>query len=113
MMRLIDADALRILPEEYRGKKVVGARGSGKTEQMFAVWILMKVQDQIDEAKTVDAVEIVRCKECRHRGSPYSCPMRKMVMPISGPGTFEDCTEDEGYCHRGERRVADEGDLHR
>ena len=50
-----------------------------------------------------DPVCVVRCKECKHRGSPYSCPMRHLVMPFSGPGSFEDCSEDEGYCHKGER----------
>jgi hypothetical protein len=50
-----------------------------------------------------DAVHVVRCKECKHRGSPYSCPMRHLVLPFSGPGSFEDCSEDEGYCHKGER----------
>lgn len=48
-------------------------------------------------------VDIVRCKECKHRGSPYGCPMRHLVLPFSGPGSFEDCSEDEGYCHKGER----------
>lgn len=57
-----------------------------------------------DRSPAIDAVPVVRCRECRHRGSAYSCPMRKLVMPFDGAGTYEDCTEDEGYCHKGERR---------
>lgn len=56
---------------------------------------------------TIDAVEVVRCKDCKHRGSPYSCPMRKLVMPFSGPGAFEDCTTDDSFCSSGERKEAE------
>lgn len=53
------------------------------------------------KAPTIDAVPVVRCKDCKNRGTPYSCPMRKLVMPVEGPGSYEDCTEDEGFCHLG------------
>lgn len=53
---------------------------------------------------TVDAVPVVRCRECMHRGKAYKCPMRKLVMPYNGPGVWEDCTEDEGFCSKGEKR---------
>ena len=59
--------------------------------------------EAVKAAHVIDAVPVVRCKECKHRGSSYSCPMRKLVMPFSGPGAFEDCTEDDGYCHLGEK----------
>lgn len=57
----------------------------------------------IEAAPAIDAVPVVRCRECKHRGHPYNCPMRKLVLPFSGPGVYEDCTEDDGYCHKGER----------
>ena len=57
--------------------------------------------DVIKAAHSVDAVPVVRCRECKHRGSAYKCPMRKLVMPFAGAGAYEDCTEDEGYCHCG------------
>lgn len=55
----------------------------------------------IDDAPTIDAVPVVRCKDCKNRGTPYNCPMRKLVMPFQGAGSYEDCTEDDGYCHMG------------
>lgn len=55
----------------------------------------------IEAAPTIDAVSVVRCKDCKHRSTPYSCPMRKLVMPFQGAGSYEDCTEDEGFCHMG------------
>lgn len=59
--------------------------------------------DEAERAEVENAVPVVRCKECKHRGSAYNCPMRHLVMPDSGPGSFADCTEDEGYCHKGVR----------
>ena len=52
----------------------------------------------------LDAVEVVRCKDCVNRGTSYNCPMRKLVIPVEGPGSYEDCTEDMGFCHMGKRR---------
>lgn len=58
----------------------------------------------IDDAPAIDAVPVVRCRDCKNRGTPYSCPMRKMVMPFQGAGSYEDCTEDDGYCHMGVKK---------
>ena len=51
-----------------------------------------------------ELVPVVRCKDCKNRGTPYSCPMRKLVIPDNGPGSYEDCTEDDGFCHMGAKR---------
>lgn len=58
------------------------------------------------EAELGAAVSVVRCKGCVNRGTSYNCPMRKLVMPVEGPGSYEDCTEDMGFCHMGKRREA-------
>ena len=58
------------------------------------------------EAERDAAVPVVRCKDCVNRGTSYNCPMRKLVMPVEGPGSYEDCTEDMGFCHMGKRREA-------
>ena len=55
-------------------------------------------------APDVDAIPVVRCKDCKNRGTPYNCPMRKLVMPFQGAGSYEDCTEDDGYCHMGVKK---------
>lgn len=62
---------------------------------------IRKALRAIEQAPVVDAVPVVRCKDCKNRGTPYSCPMRKLVMPFQGAGSYEDCTEDDGYCHMG------------
>ena len=61
----------------------------------------------------LDAVEVVRCKDCVNRGTSYNCPMRKLVMPVEGPGSYEDCTEDRGFCHMGKRREGGGGNADR
>lgn len=93
--RLIDAVAL---------KKTLEGAGFGDHSLIESV-LAAGVYAGIDDAPTIDAVPVVRCRECKHRGSPYACPMRKLVIPVEGPGAYEDCTEDEGYCHKGERMI--------
>lgn len=65
---------------------------------------LSLVHGKLYGMEEVDAVPVVRCKDCKNRGTPYNCPMRKLVMPFQGAGSYEDCTEDGGYCHMGERK---------
>lgn len=73
-MRLIDADKLNWW---YKGRPI---------------------RRVIDEAPTVDAVPVVRCKECvsGHK-TPYGILIRCSVFGCSG------LTEDD-FCSQGERR---------
>ena len=71
-MRLIDADAL--LAEYDRQHE--GEPG--------------KARKLIEDAPTVDAVEVVRCKDCKHRYSDSWCEY------------VDD--DDNFYCARGERK---------
>lgn len=76
-MRLIDADALK---ERLK-------RSSRYFDLKF----------DIDEAPTIDAVPVVRCKDCKYskpNGELYGCPF------------FDEIRADE-YCSSGERRAAD------
>ena len=53
---------------------------------------------------TVDAVEVVRCKDCKHRKNPEECPMcfTEVVDVVGGRMyKFTDLTSDNGYCHMG------------
>ena len=59
----------------------------------------------IEQAPVVDAVEVVRCKDCKNRGSTYDCPMRKLVFPLDGAGRYEDFTTDDGFCNHGVKRT--------
>lgn len=60
--------------------------------------------------------EVVRCKDCKHRGSETYCPMRfeEWYEIDEGDGYYDsditthDRTIDEGFCDRGERKENEE-----
>lgn len=78
-VRLIDADAL--IEEAY----VEGAYGYVDAKQ-------------IADAPTVDAVEVVRCKDCIRRYDTDECP-----MCFLSEGQYYEFTRNDGFCDRGER----------
>lgn len=87
-MRLIDADALGVgrcsrdvLPADY----CAGWNG------------LIRL---LEKAPTVDAVPVVRCKDCKKLGTG-ECPMEQDYPWIS--------TDSDDFCSYGERRENDEG----
>lgn len=85
MKRLIDANALKkeAWPERYTGEGII------------------YVED-VDKAPTVDAVEVVRCKDCKYfvQGEPYDpCECMKWMVKFGVAYTTPD-----GYCHKAERK---------
>lgn len=49
------------------------------------------------EEPAVDAVEVVRCQDCKNYGDEYFCPLRSLA----------DYTDPHDYCSMGERRKDD------
>ena len=62
-------------------------------------WGLDKAMGAVDRLPAVDAVEVVRCRDCVRRNDPSECP-----MCFLSEGDWDDYTNDDGYCERGERR---------
>ena len=57
------------------------------------------ITDEITDAPTVDAVEVVRCKDCKHKKmTPDNWLWCNAWCGINGMG-------DEGFCNYGERRT--------
>ena len=89
--RLIDANALK---SEFEWLKSV-VNESSKDE-------VMDVMQRIDNAPTVDAVEVVRCKDCR---------LYEMGVEYYGGGTKDICRlfkrqeREDSFCAHGERRA--------
>ena len=89
-MRLIDADALfnnMIIVVEKANEDVIKV-----TSELFG---------KIKNAPTIDAVQVVRCKDCRHwrddnpRANGYHCCYRMHnIFPM----------KESDFCSRGERR---------
>lgn len=67
----------------------------------------------IKAAPTVDAVPVVRCRDCKHRGG-YNCPMYHTETSLDDLDGFDDYnvdkTDGDGFCHRGERREQNESE---
>ena len=85
MARLIDADrAIEIV----RSQGVAHPNAYHLTN--YATLILR-------EAPTVDAVEVVRCRECIRRYDTDECP-----MCFLSEGQYYEFTRDDGFCDRGE-----------
>ena len=64
----------------------------------------------LKELTPIDAVEVVRCKDCKHRGDATNCPMCfEETSEWDDDGYLEvdfithDQTVDDGFCDRGER----------
>ena len=80
-MRLIDADALKEHVKKYTS--------------VFAKYDWREICEMLNDAPTVDAVEVVRCKDCRwYENDGYHTHCRIMRLSV----------EAEDYCSRGERR---------
>ena len=87
--RLIDADALISYMDEC------------SQESRFRVYYGY-AKSFIDDAPTVDAVEVVRCRDCIKRYDTDECP-----MCFLNRGLYVECTEDDGFCDLGERKDGD------
>ena len=97
-MRLIDADEM--LANESEAYMSVQTREdvSPVTQGLNSV-VHRKIQQLIADTPTVDAVEVVRCKDCVHYeewtdkyGMWKSCNLTDLLLP-----------DRNGYCNHGER----------
>ena len=98
-MRLIDADSLMdfIRQHEYHLATKQGSIDYG----MFTLGI----QQAVDEQQTIDAVPVVRCRECKYRFG-NNCHS-KNGCPIIDANIWMD---DDDFCSHGERKEgADNG----
>ena len=91
--RLIDANALM---EKLREKYL--ETDPRDPEQLGYLNARIIVRNQ----PTVEAVPIVRCKECKYRGDELRCPMCFDEWDEDDPGFLRiDKTVDDGFCHMG------------
>lgn len=84
-MRLIDADALKARIKEY-GKAIADERNI-----FNFLDDVIEIAKFVEQAPTVDAVPVVRCKDCtQHR----NCTVEE---------DFEFCKIFDGYCRSGKK----------
>ena len=82
-MRLINLDSDYIQETLYRH--------AFKTRQ--------DIEDWLNNAPTIDAVPVVRCKHCIRRYDTDECPMCFLIE-----GKYYEYTNENGFCDRGERK---------
>lgn len=96
--RLIDANALEFEPDENciaNGVLIWCSRSGGKT----MTTVLSALKKMVDNAPTVDAVEVVRCKGCEHYDPLH-------IRPFLGScAVWDTVVSENGFCHKGERRT--------
>lgn len=85
-MRLIKADALRTVFTEKSTENVCGAE------------LCKAIISRIDEIPTVDAVPVIRCKDCRWYKTDYSYKYRFCEF---GHDIFR---KADDFCSRADRR---------
>ena len=100
-MRLIDADRLNkpIYAEEdnITGSGMSYDEICGYNDGIDIAW------NKIDQAPTIDAVPVVRCKDCIRRYDTDECP-----MCFLSEGKYYEYTNGNGFCNRGERKEGTE-----
>ena len=84
MSRLIDADALKSYMDEC------------SKESKFRVYYAY-AESFINYAPTIDAVPVVRCRECKHMIPQSHTRYCTVWNAVNGMG-------DEGFCNYGERK---------
>lgn len=101
MGRLIDADALKA---DYGMKDDCAdcdkeLRGKSKACEFDRVYTKMDFCGWLDDAPTVDAVPVVRCKDCKYNLLPATSGNANCEI-------FYGMTDQDGFCHMAERREA-------
>ena len=96
-MRLIDVDRLNkpIYAEEdnITGSGMSYDEICGYNDGIDIAW------NKIEQAQTIDAVPVVRCKYCIRRYDTDECPMCFLIE-----GKYYEYTNENGFCDRGERK---------
>ena len=96
-MRLIDADWVLEHTKPYELSDEDWSVTGGTTIRL--------IHNAIDGSPTIDAVPVVRCKDCIRRYDTDECPMCFLIE-----GKYYEYTNENGFCDRGDRKEgADDG----
>ena len=102
--RLIDANALmKRFYNYYDCVNEFTSKNGYRGDTLMDYEVADMIYDCIDNAPTVDAVEVVRCKDCEYCEEVFDdswCNYNWNYAPPSKP----QLTRADGFCHNGERR---------
>ena len=99
-VRLIDANALRKnLSSRYMNELYPDWRTLPELTKMRIEMLSKEFRFALDHAPTIDAVPVVRCRECKHRVRTNS------TLGFGWCGKFGNVMRDTDFCSWGERNM--------
>lgn len=103
-MRTIDADALLKWLSEWELQEAPwwGANGYGDAKVAETI---KEAIDAVEQMPTIDAVPVVRCKECKHRSSNNDNDWFETLVCPCECGEYSWNPPDDFFCAYGERRA--------
>lgn len=108
MSRLIDADEL--LGKAIKERRFVIAREEFATNQVVIRTVYKDLAEFIACAPAIDAVPVVRCKDCEYYREGKLFPPTKFCFRLRGydgkPAGYNFSEND--FCSRGKRRIDDD-----
>lgn len=99
-MRPIDADELK-KSMDCDGAVKYGNDGVEQTERSYSTLMRYEIADYIDDAPTLDVVDVIRCKDCKNVTLTSSGEVKYCRMFDSDDGLY---LSGNFYCAYGERR---------
>lgn len=90
-MKLIDRDELLAVIEDDMDVSITGKKNMEAVKKM-----MQNILDDVKESPVVDAVQVIRCKDCKHY-TGYECQRSKV-------SNIRFITNEDDYCSRAERR---------
>ena len=104
-MRLIDADALKDRLEDLRSYTALNKEQAYYRGETNALKIAIR---SVKNAPTVDAVPVVRCKDCKHAHLTYDGDCKYCQLDIDRDFTEETYRNGDWFCADGERMATDD-----
>lgn len=104
-MRLIDADYLEVIGVKVPTVDPDTLAPVDVTSYQLGVVDILSL---IDEAPTVDAVAVVRCRDCGYAFLDHWHRSKRERPPVWRCRKLGRLTVSDGYCHRGKLREEDE-----
>lgn len=101
-MRLGDLDAARrLLLNYYPCVNENTHKSNYMGDTLMSYEVADMIEDCIENTPTIDAVPVVKCRECRYRYT-MNCSMYYECARCGGQW---DWTTDDGFCDRGQRKI--------
>lgn len=100
-------DQVRLI-NAYALARCAGYKKSSVADKRFTEGFndaIGRFRSMIHSAPTIDAVPVVRCRDCRYRKDADICPLCNRILRVDENGqmlmALRDGTEDNGFCHKG------------